>query len=169
MVTIRAAAKLLRTLGTADPAPPPPSTLLGDWYATIVRKRHRHVVLAIAGTTLLPVVVPAREIKTLVPRLTAGLVEVLRSLEVPAADIACEIAAMAEWRIAKTDDRSTVGVLMNLAQQLEFYIEDVPDLDELTLSLKLADTPITARDLIPVPATCELFGVERPAYWRRSH
>jgi hypothetical protein len=39
----------------------------------------------------------------------------------------------------------------------------------LDLSLRLASTPIVARNTFPVDATCKVFGVEPPRpYWQRG-
>lgn len=66
---------------------------------------------------------------------------------------------MSDVQYARTDDRSTVGVLTELVRQLSYHVEDDPDLELTRVSLQLAKTPILARDLTPDLATCSLFGV----------
>jgi len=62
----------------------------------------------------------------------------------------------------RTDDRSNVGVLIEFQRLLAFDLFEPPELTLLDLSLRLAWTPIVARNTFPVDATCRLFGVERP-------
>lgn len=162
VVVLRATAKLLSKLGNPDPTPPTSTTALGDWYLTVLRMRHGHFVLAVAGATLLPVVLPAREMKTLPERLAVAIGAVLASYGVPSSAVEREIAAMTEIRYARTDNRSTVGVLINLEQSLRFRLEDDPTFDTVPLSRWLAQTPITARNTFPDRATCRLFRVAAP-------
>jgi len=162
VVVLRASTKLLSKLGVPDPTPPASTTTLGDWYGTVLRMRHGHFVLAVAGATLLPVVLPARELKTLPHRLTAAVGAVLASFGVSGFAVEREVAAMTEMRYARTDNRSTVGVLMNLEQSLRFRLEDDPAFDIVEVSRWLAQTPITARNTFSDQATCRLFGVEPP-------
>lgn len=56
MVIVRATRKLLQRLGRATAASGEESTtLLGDWYATFLPWRPRHVALLVSEHTLLPV------------------------------------------------------------------------------------------------------------------
>ena len=162
VVVLRATAKLLSKLGVPDATPPASTTALGDWYGTVLRMRQGHFVLAVAGATLLPVVLPAREPRTLPQRLVAAVSAVLTSFRVPVPAVEREVGAMAEMRYARTDNRSTVGVLMNLEQSLRFRLEDDPTFDIVEISRWLAETPITARNTFPDHATCRLFGVAPP-------
>ena|SRR5947209_13722005 len=143
-----------------EPLPAASTTALGDWYGTVLRMRHGHFVLAVAGATLLPVVVPARKLKTLPHRLKAAVGAVLASLTVSNSAVEREVAAMTDMRYARTDNRSSVGVLLNLEQSLRFRLEDDLAFDIVEVSRWLAETPITARNTFPDQATCRLFGVD---------
>ncbi|MBL0214035.1 MAG: hypothetical protein IPQ07_09130 [Myxococcales bacterium] len=165
-MVLRPTAKLLSKLGVPDATPPASTTMLGDWYVSVLQMRQGHFALAIAGATLLPVVIPARELRTLPQRLAAAVGAVLTSFGVPGPAIEREVAEMTEARYARTDNRSTVGVLMNLEQQLRFMLEDGATFDIVGLSRWLAETPITARDTIPDLATCKLFGAPKPRWAR---
>ena len=44
---------------------------------------------------------------------------------------------------------------------LNYDLDDDPDMTLLQQSLRLAHTPIVARNVFPEDATCELFGVPR--------
>ena len=95
-------------------------------------------------------------------RLATAVRAVLTSFGVPGPAVEREVVAMTEMRYARTDNRSTVGVLVNLEQSLKFRLEDDPAFDIVELSRWLAETPITARNTFPDQATCRLFGVEPP-------
>ena len=53
--------------------PAPADTVLGDWYANLIRIGRIQVVLAVSERSLLPVVVPARDSRALVQRLCEAL------------------------------------------------------------------------------------------------
>ena len=74
----------------------PTSTALGDWYATILPLRPSHLVLLVNETTRLPVVLQARELKTLDRRIPEAIANVLRDLGVDPEGVAREKQAMAE-------------------------------------------------------------------------
>jgi hypothetical protein len=69
---------------------------------------------------------------------------------------------MRDVQLAKTDDRSTVGVLTEFQRLLHGDLDFFPTATPAQLSLRLAHTPIVARDLFPQDATCRLFGVPIP-------
>lgn len=142
---------------------------LGDWYATLIRTRRGHFVLAMARQTLLPVVVTGRDVRTFPDRLTAQVVAMLESYGVPADAVEREREAMRDVVYARTDDRSNVGVLTEFQRLLTYDLAEPSELSLLDLSLRLAWTPITARKTFPVDATCKLFGVERPRrdWWQQ--
>ena len=66
---------------------------------------------------------------------------------------------MAPVRYVKTDDRSNVGVLTEFQRLLVDDLEYVPTAPLTALSLRLAHTPIVARNMFPDDATCRLFGI----------
>jgi hypothetical protein len=111
---------------------------------------------------LLPVVVTGRELRTFPERLAQQVAAMLESYGVPAEAIAKEREAMRDVAYASTDDRSNVGVLGEFQRMLAFELAEPPELTLLDRSLRLAWTPIVARNTFPVHATCKLFGVEPP-------
>jgi uncharacterized protein DUF6933 len=143
---------------------------LGDWYATLIRARKGHFVLAMARETLLPVVVTGRELRALPERLIEQVTAMLESYGVPADAVASERDAMRDVAYTRTDDRSNVGVLTEFQRLLAFDLSEPSDLTLLDLSLRLAWTPIVARNTFPVDATCKLFGVEPPRrdWWQQQ-
>src|SRR4051794_2014649 len=86
------------------------TTVLGDWYATVLRWR-RPAALLVNELTLLPLVMPLAPAKTLLHRLPDGLAELLSAHGVPAALIEAEHAEALDHRVAPTANRSLVGVM----------------------------------------------------------
>ena len=165
MLVLRCTTKLLSKLGLPPRAEGETSSgLLGDWYATLVRTRRCHYVLAMARNTLLPVVVSGRELRAFPLRLASAVADVLAAYGVPAEAIEKELAAMAPVRYVKTDDRSNVGVLTEFQRLLVDDLEYVPTAPLTALSLRLAHTPIVARNMFPEDATCRLFGIALPRH-----
>lgn len=160
MVVFRCTAKLLTRLRSKPVLEPGTSTgALGDWYATLLHTHRGTFVLAIAGASLLPIVVTGRELLTFPTRVSSRLAEVLAAYRVPAEVIERECAGMAETCYARTDDRSTVGVLTELLRLLDWQLKDRPNAALTDVSLALAETPIVARHTFPGKATCRVFGV----------
>jgi hypothetical protein len=115
MIVLRCTSKLLSRLATkpADAAPAS-SNALGDWYATLLRTKRGHYVLAIARNTLLPIVVSGRELRAFPERLAIALAEVLAAYGVPAESIGRDCAAMSEVQYARdrnAPDRRVLAML----------------------------------------------------------
>jgi len=123
-----------------------------------------------ARETLLPVVVTGRDMRTFPERLAEQTAAILESYGVPAEAIAREREAMRDVVYTRTDDRSNIGVLTEFQRLLTFDLAEPSDLSLLDLSLRLASTPIVARNTFPVDATCKLFGVkpQRRDWCRRA-
>ena len=98
MVVIRCTRKLLRHLEYEDAGDVPTSTTrLGDWFANLVIVRGQHLVLAVSGATLLPVLVPAAPYKTMIARFAEGAGLVLRALKIEEAKVVAEESAMRDY------------------------------------------------------------------------
>lgn len=149
-----------------------PSTVLGCWYATVLKWRSP-VVLLVNEASLVPVLLPLPPARTLLARVPAAVGEVLAALGVPAKIAATELAAMDEVRIAPTASRSLVGVMTELGKLADWRRDSgAPDL--LDLSLQLAETPLGPlyrRNVSPDRELAALLGLARPARpeRRRQH
>ena len=115
------------------------STLLGPWYATLLRWRPA-VALFVNQSTLLPVLVPMAPARTLLHRLPAAIAEVLTAHHVPNELIDAEVSEMVDVRVEPTADRSVVGVMTDFGHLAEMTREHYVD-DLLGLSVQLAGTP----------------------------
>lgn len=139
MYTLRCTGKLLKRLGAAtERVREPPTTRLGDWYGTLVHAPGMQVVLLVSERTLLPVVVPARETRTLAARFPPALAEVLAQLKVPSAVIDREVRAMAEPRIGKTASRQVLGSMNEFVRLMPYRW---PPGSLTAVALELAETP----------------------------
>ena len=115
------------------------TTRLGDWYATAVFWRPQ-VCLFVNEPTLLPVLVPLAPTATLAERFPAALGDVLAAHNADAGFIAAELAEMRELRLAKTANRSVVGMMSEFTFLAEAHLGTTqPDL--LGLGVRLAGTP----------------------------
>ena len=115
------------------------TTALGSWYATALFWKPQ-VALFTNELTLLPVLVPLAPAATVIDRFPATLATVLGALGVSDSFIESERAEMTEHRLAKTQNRSVVGVMNEFVYLGGHYEAD--GMDHLVrLSLRLAETP----------------------------
>jgi hypothetical protein len=133
MVILRPTRRLERLLPFAKVGQAVSDTALGDWYVNRVVVKRRPLLILVSSASLLPVLVPARNVRELPARL-GGIVEArLARFGVPADTIAAEKAAMAAVVIEPTLDRSIVGVMVEFARALPYH-PAVGRLDDASLS-----------------------------------
>jgi len=117
-----------------------PTTVLGDWYATVLFWKPQ-AGLFVNESTLLPVLLPFAPAATVVVRFPAALATVLRRHGIGEPFVEAECAAMADYRLAKTKNRSVVGMMTDFAFLGGAYAESEEAVDLIELSLWLARTP----------------------------
>lgn len=138
--TLRCTGKLLARLGpVTEVAREPPTTVLGDWYGTLVHAPGMQLVLLVSERTLFPLVVPAREARTLAERFPLALGRALAQLGVSPAAIEREVQAMADPRIGKTARRTVLGSMNDFQRMMPAH--PWPPRSLTTLSLELAEAP----------------------------
>ena len=154
MLVVRCTAKLLRRLhAEPDPTSTRSTTRLGDWYATVLPWRPRHLVLLVNEPTRLPVLLPARPSSTLARRIPDAIAKVLADLRVAAEVVDQERRAMAEITFAKSASRSVLGTMNEFILHLELTRESGPWLSEQALSMRLGQVLVTVPPLgYAVPA-----------------
>jgi hypothetical protein len=143
VVVLRATQKVLRSLPQSAGELGVSDNALGDWYVNRIVVDRRPVLLLVSSASLLAIVTPARDLKSLPDRLAQTVGDRLRRLEVSEAIVASEVEATAHVRVGKTVDRSVTGQLVDFAKALPFYLP-VDGWDEMTLRAaeeKLAETP----------------------------
>ena len=116
------------------------TTRLGDWYATAVFWRPQ-VCLFVNELTVLPVLLPLAPAATLAERFPAALGDVLAAHNADAGFIAAELAEMRELCLAKTSNRSVVGMMNEFTFLAEAHLGTGTQPDLLGLSVRLAGTP----------------------------
>jgi hypothetical protein len=106
MVILRPTRKVLKILPCSAEGDFLSDTALGDWYVNRVVVDRKPLLILLSSRSLLPIVLPARDIKSLpgrLPQLVAGRLE---RLGISGSLIDAEVAAIPPVHIAKTTDRS---------------------------------------------------------------
>lgn len=128
-----------RVSGAAGGVDDESSTLLGPWYATLLRWSPA-VALFVNQSTLLPALIPMAPARTLLRRLPTAVSDVLAAHHVPQVLIDAEVIKMADVRVEPTANRSVVGVMNEFGYLAEAARDGYVD-DLLGLSVHLAGTP----------------------------
>ncbi len=116
------------------------TTELGDWFATALFWRPQ-VALLVNTRTFVPVFMELAPAATLLDRAPAAIEAVLRHHGVDAWFLTAEREAMADIRIAPTNDRSVLGVMNEFAVLGEHH-QSIEPVDLTQLSVRLAGTPL---------------------------
>jgi hypothetical protein len=139
VLIVRATKKLLDRIGPPDlDEGEQPTTLLGQWYATALFWKPQ-VALFVNEPTLLPVLMPLAPAATLLARFPQQVATVLAAHGTPEATIRAELRQMHDHRLAKTANRSVVGIMNDFTRLAETYRDEEPEL--LGLAMRLATTP----------------------------
>ena len=164
MVTLRCTQKLLRRLGVpAKVEVPPPTTVLGDWYATLVHWRPQQLVLCLNERALLAVLVPARPGKSLGARFSEATVALLYRLGIRSTVLEAEAEAMSEVRFGPTSSRRVLGCMNEAVFALSFKLTEdpQPSLAQVEDWFSRHLYSLT-QGRYPREVALELFGVPRP-------
>jgi hypothetical protein len=141
VLIVRATKKLLDRIGPPSPDEGEQSTtLMGEWYATAMFWKPQ-VALFVSEPTLLPVLMPLAPVATLLARFPQQLAAVLAAHGTPSALIDEEQRQMRDRRLAKTANRSVVGIMNEFTFLAEAYRSDTPAPDLPALAVRLAATP----------------------------
>ena len=142
MFTIHATKKLLDRVKAPAVGPiAEPETVLGNWYANAIFWKP-HVAVFVNEKTFLPVLVPLAPASSMATRLPDALGEVLEAINVDPSFMEAERVAMEDVAYAKTTNRQVVGVMNDFILSAPYYREAAEAGDLLSISLKLATTPI---------------------------
>lgn len=146
MVILRPTRKLSSSLPRTGIAAANSDTALGDWYVNRIVVDRQPLLLLVSSTSLLPILVPARDVSGL-PNRIAALVEArLRRCGVDPRAIESETRAMTPIFIAPTVDRSVLGIMVDFAKAVPYHLEP-GQWNDLTLQAvedRLAETPCHA-------------------------
>ena len=124
MVSLLCTRKLLRRLGIPPKiATPPPTSVLGDWYANLYHTRPHQLVLCLNERTLLAVLIPARDADSLGLRFRDATLALLARVGVPPAAVDAEARAMADVAFGPTANRRVLGCLKEAANVMLLELE----------------------------------------------
>jgi hypothetical protein len=146
MVILRPTRKLRDVLPVSEVTSAQSDTALGDWYVNRIVVDRQPLLLLVSSTSLLPMIVPARDVRGLPGRLPDVVETRLRRLGVASRTIEAETRAMQPVVLAPTEDRSVLGIAVDFAKSLPYFLESGP-WDDSTLQHaedKLAETPCHA-------------------------
>lgn len=146
MVVLRRTRKLERLLPVSASPPAPSDTALGDWYVNRLTVDRQPLLLLVSSRSLLPILLPARDVRSLPDRLSDIVAARLRRLGVAAFLVGAELRAMEAVAVSVTTDRSVVGIMVDFAKSIPFHLEP-GGWDETTLPFieaRLAETPCHA-------------------------
>lgn len=133
MVVLRATRKVLRYLPEAAEPDGESHTALGDWYVNRIMIGRTPLLVLISSRSFLPMLIRAQDVRSLPERLPELVRGRLRRLGGVSADlIEAEVAAMEPVAVAKTDDRSVLGILVDTSGAVPYHVG--PDwMDETAL------------------------------------
>jgi hypothetical protein len=154
MLVLRCTRKLLVRLNATTTPEATSTTRLGDWFAQPLSVGRARLVLAVSAKTLLPVVLPARNLRALGTTLPAGICEMLRACGVAEPEIADEQERMGEVAFAATNSRAVLGSMNEFAQLLQAPLR--------------ADESLLAASRWLATAPCSPLGMDRPLDATRS-
>jgi hypothetical protein len=141
VLIVRATKKLLDRIGPPNLDEREQSTtLMGQWYATAMFWKPQ-VALFVNEPTLLPVLMPLAPAATLLARFPQQLAAALAAHGAPDAVIDEEQRQMRDRRLAKTANRSVVGIMNEFTYLAEADRGHTPAPDLLALAIRLAATP----------------------------
>ena len=142
MYTARCTRKVLQAMHLPAAAQDqPPSTALGDWYVNFINTRNHRLVHFLSDRSLLSVLVPVRTLKTAFDRHLNSLHDLLEDLGVPPAIIQAELDEMKHRAVAKTQSRSVLTSIRDLALNARWMLAQAPRASLLEISHELARIP----------------------------
>ncbi len=121
-------------------------TALGDWYVNRFVVDRQPLLILLSSRSLLPILMPACDVRALPGRLPELVAGRLKRLGVACRLIDAETAAMTPINIARTTDRSVLGIMVDFAKSIPYYLE-IGGWDDTTLLFiesRLAETPCYA-------------------------
>jgi hypothetical protein len=142
VLIVRATKKLRQRLGSATAYDAEPSTtMLGEWYATLLPWRPQQLILLVNERTLLPVLMPLAPSASVPSRLGSAIAATLAIHEASAAVVERELSEMRDCRFGPTTNRSVLGIMNEFSFLADVYRRNDPGIDLLVLARKLAATP----------------------------
>ena len=143
MIVLRCTGKLLARLKTQPLQEPSQSAgLLGDCYANVCNIGPRRLTMLTREDTLLTVLVPGQTLTRIQQGYRSALATLLEQLRWPSDLIEQELAALDEFQISRTQNRSVLGAMNDMKRLTRAWFEKTRDPESLAgLHLWLSETP----------------------------
>ncbi len=143
MVNLLATRKILRFLPEPSVDAPSSDTALGDWYVNRIVVDRKPLLLLVCSNALLPMLLPAREVRALPDRLPLLVLERLVRQGIAPEIAARESRSMEPVIVGRTRDRSVVGSMVDFAKTVPYHLaaSGWNDSDLVRVELQLARTP----------------------------
>ena len=126
MVFLRATKKVLRRLPSHAPGAGTSTGALGDWFVNRFVVDRQPLLILVSETSLLSILEPARDVRSLPKRLPSIVETRLERLGIERFLIASEVDAMSEVVVAPTNNRSVVGTMTDFIKAVPYYLpEDI--------------------------------------------
>jgi hypothetical protein len=122
MVVLRVTRKLAKYLPPSGSGPVESDTALGDWYVNRLTVDRQPLLLLVSARSFLSILTLARDVRELPARLADLVAARLKRLGIAADLIAAEKAVMDHVLIAKTADRSVVGIMVDYANMIPYHL-----------------------------------------------
>jgi hypothetical protein len=153
MVYLRATQKVLRRLPPKAPEGEESDSALGDWFVNRLVVDRQPLLILVSGSSLLPILEPARDVRSLPTRLPSIVKQRLERLGARRNLIALEVEAMRDVLVAPTNDRSVVGTMIDFVKAVPYHLPEGVRWGEYELydaEAKLAVTPCrcSSRDTV---------------------
>jgi len=97
-------------------------TALGDWYVNRIVVHRQHLLLLASSESLLPMLVPARDVRGLPARLAALVADRLRRCGIEGPEVDAEVDAMTPLTIRPTADRAVLGIMTDFAKSVSYHL-----------------------------------------------
>jgi len=135
LIALRCTRKLLQLLD-ADPVDcvPESTAALGNWYANVVPTVAGELVILANERTLLSVAEPVQMLDRLLNELPAKVYNLLRMISVPTEIALQECAELETAMLARTESRSVLGSLNEIALHYQLVAERDSGRNPLSLS-----------------------------------
>lgn len=143
MVILRATQKVLKSIPRSLEKEASSNTALGDWYVNRVVIDRQPLLLFVSSKSLLSMLTPARNVKSIPGRLPDLIVERLRRLDIDDHLVDSELSVMQDVQVGPTQDRSVTGTMVDFAKALPYYlpIDGWGEADLQIVENRLAETP----------------------------
>ena len=123
MVILRRTQKLRSFLPEASVVPAESDTALGDWYVNRIVVHRQPLLLLVSSRSLFPILLPARDVRTLPDRLASVVEARLRRFGIADQAIAAEVRAMDRVAVGPTADRSVLGIMVDFAKTVRYHMD----------------------------------------------